>query len=69
MLDVNPLTGIVDYHSNWDYSDNKRVHKVIRTVPMYLPQPADGSGSVNAFQPAIKDYIQYLAQTSGYFKV
>lgn len=54
MLDPNPLTGIVDYHSNWDYSDNKRVHKVIRTVPMYLPQ--NDIATQNVSFKAIKDY-------------
>lgn len=55
MLDVNPLTGVVDYFSNWDYSDNKRVHKVIRTVPMYLPKGND-IGATTTNVKAIKDY-------------
>lgn len=39
MYDVNPLTGLHDFHSNYDYSDNKRVHKVLRTKRIFLKSP------------------------------
>lgn len=52
IFDPNPLTGIIDFHSNWDYSDNKRVHKVIRTFPMYLRSPDQGTQAARS----IKDY-------------
>jgi len=56
ILDPNPLTGIIDYHSQWDYADNKRVHKVIRTVPMYLSKQSVVPGSGNDTFAAINDY-------------
>ena len=54
MLNVNPLTGVVDYHSNWDYSDNKRVHKVIKTVPMFLKNNQVLNGALQL--KSIRDY-------------
>lgn len=38
MWDVNPLTGIVDYHSNRNYSNNPRAHKLLRTTYMSTGQ-------------------------------
>lgn len=54
ILDPNPLTGIIDYHSQWDYSDNKRVHKVLRTVRMYIKPPEFSTGSQS--EKSIRDY-------------
>lgn len=36
LWDPNPLTGFVDYYSNFNYSNQKRAHKVERTVYCYL---------------------------------
>lgn len=38
MWDPNPLTGVVDYHSNRNYSNNPRAHKLLRTVYMSTGQ-------------------------------
>lgn len=32
LWDVNPLTGFVDYYSNYNYSNQRRAHKVERTI-------------------------------------
>lgn len=39
MFDVNPLTNIVDYHSDRDYSDNQKTEKIITVKNLYLPKP------------------------------
>lgn len=54
MYDANPLTGLVDYHSQRDYSDNKKVHKIVRVIPMYLKECNLAFNDDRT--PAIKDY-------------
>lgn len=44
MYDLNPLTGIIDYHSNKDYTNNKDSHKVILTKNFKVRQLAGGPG-------------------------
>uniref|UniRef100_UPI0040475A41 hypothetical protein n=1 Tax=Mariniflexile sp. TaxID=1979402 RepID=UPI0040475A41 len=38
MWDDNPLTGVRDYFSNRNYSNNPRAHKLLRTVYFSTPQ-------------------------------
>lgn len=45
MWDENPLTGVRDYHSNRNYSNNPRAHKLLRTVYMSTPQKQINSGA------------------------
>lgn len=45
MWDANPLTGLVDFHSNRNYSNNPRAHKLLRTIYSGTPQKQIVSGS------------------------
>lgn len=44
MFDVNPLTGLYDFHSNKDYTNNKGSHKILRTKNLKLRQETGGPG-------------------------
>lgn len=56
MYDLNPLTGIIDYHSNKDYTNNKDSHKVILTKNFKIRQIQGGPGySQNPDGKAIAD--------------
>lgn len=50
LWDPNPLTGFVDYFSNLNYSNQKRAHKIERTVYFYLgrSETLTNSASVKA---------------------
>lgn len=56
MYDINPLTGIIDYHSNVDYTNNKDSHKVILSKSFKVRQIQGGPGySQNPDGKAIAD--------------
>ena len=50
LFDTNPLTNVIDYHSNRNYTNNPKAHQVIRTQYMYLPQRANSVSGVHAKQ-------------------
>lgn len=55
IFDNNPLTGFVDYHSNFNYSNNKKAHKVIKTQYFNLRSDWGESSSTQTQQKAIGD--------------
>jgi len=53
MFDANPLSGVVDYHSNYDYTQisDKRL-RVLREVKLYLGNNNDNSTNANPAEVA-----------------
>lgn len=49
LWDANPLTGLRDYYSNRNYSNNPSAHKVIRTSYCKMPQKQVLSGTIAGF--------------------
>lgn len=47
--DANPLTGLRDYYSNRNYSNNPKAHQVLKTQYVKLPQKQVLAGSIAGF--------------------
>lgn len=49
LFDTNPLTGLRDYYSNRNYSNNPSAHKIIKTSYCKIPQKQVLSGTIAGF--------------------